>query len=328
MTVTFATLDWYYLGAGLLLAVFCIVVAVPLLLGLFYSHEFQRLFETSPPLQADQVERPEDDRPVEFESKGGRRLIGSVYRHRGSRRSGLIVFCHEYTGSRWLFQSYVDYLRNDGFDIFTFDFCNHGESQSIEGYLPLQWVTDHEVADVAAAVDYVIDHKIAAVGEIGVFGVSKGGSAAIVAAARDTRISAVATDGAFPTHSVVSQYVRRWIDVVVAFGSLLRLLPKWVHRGITHMELTKIESRRRCRYPHVETSFQKLAARPLFLIHGKRDNYIRAELIESLFSGDKQPEEFWIVPQAKHNQSIEVAPDEYQSKVRTFFLKHLTDTTV
>ena len=41
---------------------------------------------------------------------------------------------------------YADHLRDQGFDLFTFDFRNHGESPSDPDYSPLQWVTDHEVA--------------------------------------------------------------------------------------------------------------------------------------------------------------------------------------
>jgi hypothetical protein len=133
----------------------------------------------------------------------------------------------------------------------------------------------------------------------------------------------VVTDGAFPTHSIVAVYVKRWIDLVVVFGNVLRMLPQWAHNGITHMELAKIQRRRNCRYPYVESCFKRLARRPLFLIHGKRDNYIRVEVIQKIFKGDIRPEEFWIVKGAKHNQSIEIATEEYRSKVRAFFLKHL-----
>jgi fermentation-respiration switch protein FrsA (DUF1100 family) len=96
-----------------------------------------------------------------------------------------------------------------------------------------------------------------------------------------------------------------------------------VHAGITRMELARIQRRRRCRYPYVESSFRTLARRPLFLIHGKRDNYIRTEVIKAIFNGNGQPEQFWVVSGAKHNQSIQVAKEEYHEKVRAFFLTHL-----
>ncbi len=263
---TIAIIQWYYILAGVCAAILCLVVAIPLFLGIFYSKEFQRLFESAPPLQAKQIDPTDDECRHEFESTNGRRLVGGFFRHRGEQQHGLIIFCHEFTGNRHLFQPYVDYLRDDGFDIFAFDFSNHGESETIQGYQPLQWVTDHEVADVTAAVNYAVTSEIAPAGKIGLLGVSKGGSAAIVAAAGDLRIKAVVTDGAFPTHSLVTIFVRRWIDFVVSFGRVFRMLPQWMFSMITRIELFRIQRRRNCRFPFVESCFQHLAAsRPLLL---------------------------------------------------------------
>ncbi|TWU13770.1 Alpha/beta hydrolase family protein [Symmachiella macrocystis] len=323
-----ATIDWWTIGGYGLAVVLCAVVAVPILLGIFYTKEFQRLFESAPPLQAQLVDPAPDDDPVELTTSTGRRLVGSLFRHRGGERRGLIIFCHEFTGNRWLFQPYVDFIRDDGFDVFTFDFSNHGQSDAIDGYQPLQWVTEHEVADVDSAIEYVTSQQIASFEEIGLFGVSKGGGAAIVAAARNPRIQAVITDGAFPTHSIVTIYVERWVHLVVAFGGLLRMLPPWVHAGITRMELARIQRRRHCRYPHMEKSFRSLTRRPWFLIHGNRDNYVRTEVIEAIFNGNGQPEQFWKVNGAKHNQSIQVAQHEYHDKVRSFFLTHLNPSNM
>ena len=67
----------------------------------------------------------------------------------------MLVFCHEYLSDRWSFQPYADGLRDLGFDLFTFDFRNHGASDSDPVYQPLQWVTDHEVRDLRAALAYL-----------------------------------------------------------------------------------------------------------------------------------------------------------------------------
>ena len=66
-----------------------------------------------------------------------------------------MVFCHELGGDRWGAGGYAGELRNSGFDIFTFDFRNHGLSDSLPGYQPMPWLTEYEMADVQAAVDYV-----------------------------------------------------------------------------------------------------------------------------------------------------------------------------
>ncbi len=48
----------------------------------------------------------------------------------------MIVYCHEYLSDRWSYHPYVDHLRDLGFDLFTFDFRNHGESENEPGYGP------------------------------------------------------------------------------------------------------------------------------------------------------------------------------------------------
>ena len=64
----------------------------------------------------------------------------------------MIVYCHEYLSDRWSYYPYVNHLRDLGFDVFTFDFRNHGESESEPGYEPMQWTSDREVRDLRAAL--------------------------------------------------------------------------------------------------------------------------------------------------------------------------------
>ena len=56
-----------------------------------------------------------------------------------------MVYCHEFLSDRWSYRPYIDRLRDLGFDVFTFDFRNHGESQSEPGYEPMHWASDREV---------------------------------------------------------------------------------------------------------------------------------------------------------------------------------------
>ena len=63
-----------------------------------------------------------------------------------------MVFCPEFLADRWSFQPYTDGLRELGFDLFTFDFRNHGTSASEAGYVPLQWVSDRDLRDLRAAL--------------------------------------------------------------------------------------------------------------------------------------------------------------------------------
>ena len=47
-------------------------------------------------------------------------------------------------------------------------------------------------------------------------------------------------------------------------------------------------------------------ARPLFMIHGEDDNYIKPEMARSLLKHARGPHSFWLVPGAKHNQALQI----------------------
>ena len=126
-------------------------------------------------------------------------LAGTYLKARTTRRAGVLVFCHEYLSNRWSVLPYLDALRDHGFDLLTFDFRNHGESDKDPRYNPLQWVTQHEIHDLQAAIAYLRTRPDADPAGFGLFGVSRGGGTAICAAARDRGAWGVITDGAFPT---------------------------------------------------------------------------------------------------------------------------------
>ena len=101
----------------------------------------------------------------------------------------MIVYCHEFLSDRWSFQPYLDHLRDLGYDLFTFDFRNHGESPAEPDYAPMHWTTDHEVRDLRAALAYLRtrpDHDPAG---FGLFGVSRGGTTALAGRRRRSATS-------------------------------------------------------------------------------------------------------------------------------------------
>ena len=90
---------------------------------------------------------------VEFTTDDGLAASAAATCGRGRyEQAGVIVYCHEYLSDRWSYHPYLDHLRDLGFDIFTFDFRNHGESESEPGYEPMQWTSDREVRDLRAAL--------------------------------------------------------------------------------------------------------------------------------------------------------------------------------
>ena len=119
----------------------------------------------------------------------------------------MIVYCHEYLSDRWSFHPYLDHLRDLGFDIFTFDFRNHGESESEPGYAPMQWTSDREVRDLRAALAYLRSRPDRDPAGFGLFGVSRGGTTGLLVAPAERDVWGVITDGAFPTQGTMVAYI-------------------------------------------------------------------------------------------------------------------------
>ena len=278
-----------------------------------------RIFEETPmflPLRELAVDGGED---VRFTTADGLELAGTYFHARTEARAGVIVFCHEYLSDRWSFRPYADRLRDQGFDLFTFDFRNHGQSACAPGYKPLQWVTDHEVNDLRAAIEYLRsrpDHDPAG---FGLFGVSRGGTTALLVAADVPSIWGVVTDGAFPTRGTMLAFILRWAEIFVGNRHLWKYMPVSVFCFVGWAGRLRSERRLNCRFPDVERAVARLTPRPWLMIHGEKDSYIGPEIVMRLFDRARQPKESWIVPGAKHNRCREVEPEVYGSRIASFF---------
>jgi pimeloyl-ACP methyl ester carboxylesterase len=156
-----------------------------------------------------------------------------------------------------------------------------------------------------------------------VFGISRGGGAAILAAAKSPYVRCVITDGAFSTRTTMVPYMRKWIDLYCSRWRLQRFLPDWFFGITAHVCLWFMSRRRGCWFPSLQRVIPKIAPRPLFMIHGAHDTYIKPEMARRLFQVAGEPKDFWLVPHAKHNQAVHVAADEYSRRVTAFLDNYL-----
>src|SRR5262249_43518133 len=140
-----------------------------------YAPVVSRHFLTAPPFLPLRLSPLEEGESVEFTTDDGLTLSGSYLPGRTLEQSGMIVYCHEYLSDRWSYYPYLDHLRDLGFDVFTFDFRNHGDSESEAGYEPMQWTSDREVRDLRAALSALRSRPDRDPAGFGLFGVSRGG---------------------------------------------------------------------------------------------------------------------------------------------------------
>jgi pimeloyl-ACP methyl ester carboxylesterase len=283
-----------------------------------YTPKVVRIFELQPLFVPLKVSPAETGEPVDFQAADGIRLSGRYFTTRTSKRAGVLVYCHEYLSDGWSFHPYVDNLRDLGYDVFTFDFRNHGTSARDPSYTPLQWTSDREVADLRGALNYLRsrpDHDPAG---FGLFGVSRGGTTALLVAAAEPDIWAVITDGAFPTRLMMLTYIIRWSEIYVRSQFLLSLVPLWLYNHLCWVGRLRSERRRNCSFVEVETAVKRLAPRPWLMIHGERDAYIGPEIARALYECARCPKELWVVPEAKHNRCREREPEAYAARIMDF----------
>ncbi len=143
--------------------------------------------------------------------------------------------------------------------MFAFDFRNHGTSDRDPSYNPLQWTSDREVADLRGALRYLRsrpDHDPAG---FGLFGVSRGGTTALIAAADEPDVWGVVTDGAFPTRLMTVKYMIRWSEIFVRSQLLLSVVPLWFYYLLAWVGRVRSQRRHNCCFLEVETALKRLA---------------------------------------------------------------------
>lgn len=299
-----------------------ILIALHFSLRRNYLHWIVRIFQEKPLFVVPRGQPTPDAEDVTLKTIGGLSLKGCYLKTTRPRR-GVILFGLEFGSNRWSCRPYCEHLLDAGYDVFAFEARNQGESDTQPGYDPLQWITNYEVEDTQAALAYLKGRADADPRGIGFFGISKGAGAGLLAASKDSYVLCFVTDGVFGTYSVLVPYMRSWYRIYNTRFVLQGLLPSWYYGQIGMVALRQIERDHGCRFPSLEKVMKHLTPRPLFMIHGEQDTYIKTPMARALFNFGGQPKEFWLVEGAKHNQALHVAGDEYRQRVLTFFNRHL-----
>ncbi len=301
----------------LLLAVevFLMVRLLPIIAGLFVNVTVRRV-------------RPSDDRfegeEVSFETADGVRLAGTLGPEpEDSAEAPIVVFCHEFSAKRQSAARYGWFLREAGYRVFAFDFRGHGDSSTVAGYEPRQWVTEHEVFDLRAALRYLRNRPDTSGRRIALLGVSRGAVAGLIVAGADPSIAGIVSDGAFCTQRTLHTYIRRWAPIFV--DEPLRFIlksPDFMFAFFRWMAFKLAEHRLGVRFVSLMPALRRLRA-PVLFIHGEKDSYVDAAQAHRLRDAAGARADLWIVPDADHNEAAEIAPEEYRRRVADFLRETL-----
>lgn len=275
--------------------------------------------------------RPLNGEEVRFRSFDGTSLRGMLLKAvKGMKYKGTIVFCHEFGSDMHSCDRYARPLVEAGFDVFTFDYRGHGESSCHRKYKPLQWPSDKELEDTLGACAYV-ESALAAEGkpsEIGLFGISRGAGAALLAASSDPNIKAITCDGAFSTENTLMALMKKWAHIFARVKLVYQHHPDAFWRMLVWLLMRFAQPKLGRKFLSVAKALREMQPRPIFFIHARRDNYIREEQTRMLYAQAPSPKFLWLVPEAKHNQSVIVEPKQYASRTIAFFRRYLADEAV
>jgi predicted alpha/beta hydrolase len=319
---------WLWLGLGFLLGLVVLLILGTILfyfrLRRKYLPNIVRIFQELPLFIIPRGQPVPVAEDVSLVTEDGRKLSG-CYLKTVVPRKGVILFGLEFGSNRWACVPYCELLIAAGYDIFSFEFRGQGESEPQPGYKPLQWVTEHEVCDMKAALAYLKQRPDADPRGLGFFGISKGGGAGLLAAADDPSVRCFVTDGIFATWTTMLPYMRKWVAIYNKNYFVQEVLPDWFYGLFIRAALRQVRKANSCRFPSLERTLPRLAPRPLLMIHGGADTYIKPNMAQQLFGLAREPKELWLVEGAKHNQALQVAGDAYRKRVLDFFETHLAN---
>jgi len=213
----------------------------------------------------------------------------------GDNGAGVIILPGAWGGANSMWQE-MEMLHQRGYTVMTYDTrsCANPPQRTTLGYA--------EIADLQAALDILSARP--GVERIGVFGFSMGGATAIMTAARDERIVAVAVAG---NYADLAQDVRR---NVTEQNWLERWIRLWIEQFYEWKTGVNIDNARPL------AVIGQISPRPLLLIHGEKE--LGETRGAAQFAAAGEPKSLWIVEGAGHGEYARQY-DAYRQHIITFF---------
>lgn len=240
----------------------------------------------------------------DFFTKDGILLKGIDMRPK-MKVKGTILVCHYLGGSKEQILIFVDCLLKMGFQIISFDFRNHGESQSDKW---VKFCLENDFDSFFEKVKQRVETKV-----FGIIGFSMGSTPALFGLGKYPEIKAAVIDSG-PLIRVKEYfiYVLNEKKIRNPLTRCLFLIIYLYHAGFNKMSKNTYKI------------LQKIENKQILLIHGDKDNIIPIENAEIVLRYLK-PEctALWRVPNSRHLTNRFLRKDEYERKVVQFFITNL-----
>ena len=218
-----------------------------------------------------------------------------------------LILCHGLGSNRADLLDIAAGLHHAGFNLLLFDFRGHGSSG---GHVTsFGWT---EQRDLEGALAFLGQQPEIAAKPYGVYGISLGASVALMVAARDERIGAVAADSPYTN---LEDTLGRHLTLMYPFPKIpflwFVLATYRLRFGVWPRDISP------------EDSAARLHPRPLLLIQGAKDPRMPVEGAQQMFDGAGNPKELWVIEGAGHLEGFSRDPGAYQARLVKFFKSRL-----
>ena len=219
---------------------------------------------------------------------------------------------HGLPGSNNQIKGIASRLASAGFAVLTFDFRGF---RSSGGTFSLT----NEVKDAWSAVSHLLKSEYVLKNWVGVYGASYGGSVAVLAAARDKRISAVCIRA--PVYDTLEFALSSLIQPAV--DSLLENFPYVIHGLVDPLKRKMILNGmiEDARDLNPVREIEKISLRPLLIITGDSDKEIKLSGVRRFYQLAKEPKELVVIENADHELTDPHAFDKTLNTAVDWFIE-------
>jgi uncharacterized protein len=222
----------------------------------------------------------------------------------------VIIACTGYRAKRADLLGIASALWRAGNNVLLFDFHGHGASLGAPVTLGYR-----ELNDFLGALDYAMRRVHGA--QVGVIGYSMGAAVAIMGTARRAEVRALVADSSFATHADEVRFsIAHAMHVPAPFVPLVASLTdpilQW-RAGYRHADVEPLRE------------IERIAPRPLMIIHSTADAIIPVEDAYRLYEAAGEPKELWIDDGVSHCGVYFLDRERYCRRIAGFFAEHLGD---
>ena len=215
-----------------------------------------------------------------------------------SKTGAAVIMIHGIGGNRGDALRFGRDLAEKGYGVLWFDLRGHGESDGETTSFGL-----YEIRDARAAVEFLKSRPDVVAERIGVYGISLGGSVAIMAAAEIPELRAVVADSTFASMEWLVRNQFSQLESIPDWLAPLELAVGGWQAKANPLDIAPVER------------IARIAPRPVLILHGDADTMFLVDNARMLYEAASDPKELWILPEVGHGGLYDHDPGAFLAKV-------------